>query len=56
MYQKILNEALKELREKEFKDLFEENTDIEDQDFVEDCILETDLDLLIPNDYVNNVS
>jgi transcription-repair coupling factor (superfamily II helicase) len=57
MYQKILNEALKELREKEFKDLFVEDADgTEDQNFVDDCVLETDLELLIPNDYVNNVA
>ena len=57
MYQKILNEALKELREKEFKDLFEdENEDLEGKDFVDDCILETDLELLLPDDYVNQVA
>ena len=56
MYQKILNEALKELREEEFKGLFEEDTSLEGHEFVEDCILETDLELLIPDTYVNNVS
>ena len=56
MYQKILNEALKELKETEFKDLFEEDENVDGTQFVEDCILETDLELLIPDDYVNNVS
>jgi len=57
MYQKILNEALKELRESEFKDLFEdENEDLENKQFVDDCILETDLELLLPDDYVNQVA
>lgn len=57
MYQKILNEALKELRETEFKDLFEEeNESIDGTQFVDDCILETDLELLLPDDYVNQVS
>ncbi|MGV6860871.1 MAG: transcription-repair coupling factor [Putridiphycobacter sp.] len=57
MYQKILNEALQELREEEFKDLFhDENENLEGKEFVDDCILETDLELLIPDDYVNNVA
>ena len=56
MYQKILNEAVQELREEEFKDLYEEDPNIEGRDFVSDCILETDLELLIPDTYVNNVS
>jgi len=57
MYQKILNEALQELREEEFKDLFEKEDDsLEGKEFVRDCILETDLELLLPDDYVNNVA
>ncbi|MFK8045353.1 MAG: transcription-repair coupling factor, partial [Crocinitomicaceae bacterium] len=56
MYQKILNEAVKELREEEFKNLYEEDPNMEDREFVTDCILETDLELLIPDTYVNNVS
>jgi transcription-repair coupling factor (superfamily II helicase) len=57
MYQKILNEALQELREEEFKDLFEKEDDsLEGKEFVSDCILETDLELLLPDEYVNNVA
>lgn len=56
MYTKILNEALKELREDEFKDLFEEDPKVDGSAFVTDCILETDLELLIPNTYINNVT
>jgi transcription-repair coupling factor (superfamily II helicase) len=56
MYQKILNEALQELREEEFKDLFVEDDSVDGQEFVMDCILETDLELLIPDQYVNNVA
>lgn len=56
MYQKILNEAIKELREEEFKDLFVEDDSVDGQEFVEDCILETDLELLIPDTYVNQVA
>jgi transcription-repair coupling factor (superfamily II helicase) len=56
MYQKILNEAIDELRESEFKELFEERTTDSMLHFVKDCILETDLEVRIPDDYVNNVA
>lgn len=56
MYQKILNEAIDELRENEFKDLFEERNTDSPLQFVKDCILETDLEVRIPDDYVNNVA
>jgi transcription-repair coupling factor (superfamily II helicase) len=56
MYQKILNEAIEELRESEFKELFEERTTDSMLQFVKDCILETDLEVRIPDDYVNNVA
>ncbi|MFN5149025.1 MAG: transcription-repair coupling factor [Flavobacteriia bacterium] len=56
MYQKILNEAIEELRENEFKDLFDERTTDSMLHFVKDCILETDLEVRIPDDYVNNVA
>ena len=56
MYQKILNEAIDELRENEFKELFDERTTDNPLQFVKDCILETDLEVRIPDDYVNNVA
>ena len=56
MYQKILNEAIQELKQEEFKDLFTEDTSVDGIEFVTDCILETDLELLIPDTYINNVS
>ena len=56
MYQKILNEAMEELRESEFKDLFEERNTDQFQSFVKDCVIETDLEIRIPDDYVNNVA
>ena len=56
MYQKILAEAMKELRENEFKHLFKEENESPDRIFVDDCILETDLELLIPDTYVNSVT
>jgi len=51
MYHKILDEALAELKESEFEDLFA----AEKSDFVKECQLETDLEVLIPNDYVSNI-
>jgi transcription-repair coupling factor (superfamily II helicase) len=56
MYQKILNEAMQELRQNEFKELFTEDGSVDDMEFVSDCILETDLELLIPDTYINNVA
>lgn len=57
MYQKILNEAIDELREEEFKNLFEErNTEQLTSSFVRDCVLETDFEIRIPEDYINNVA
>ncbi len=52
-YQKILDEAIQELKEKEFKDLFAEE---KDRQYVSDCQLETDLEVHIPDDYINNVT
>ncbi len=56
MYQKILNEAIDELRESEFKELFQDRTTDSPLHFVKDCVLETDLEVRIPDDYVNNVA
>ena len=53
MYQKILNEALAELREKEFRSLYAESSG--QVASVRECVLETDLELMLPNDYVNNI-
>ena len=56
MYQKILNEAIDELRESEFKDLFADRNSDSLTQFVRDCVLETDLEIRIPDTYVNNVA
>jgi transcription-repair coupling factor (superfamily II helicase) len=56
MYQKILNEAITELRNNEFKELFEDNQNDQLLNFVEDCVLETDIEIRIPDTYVNNVA
>ena len=53
-YQKILDEAILELKENEFKSVFSE--ELKDREFVKECILETDLSLVIPDDYVNDIN
>jgi transcription-repair coupling factor (superfamily II helicase) len=56
MYQKILNEAMQELRESEFKELFDDRQTDSFHSFVQDCIFETDMEVRIPDNYVNNVA
>ena len=55
MYQKILDEAIRELKRSQFKDLFKEEISRQD-DFVSDCTVETDLEILIPDDYVESIT
>ena len=54
MYQKILNEAIRELKRTKFRELFKEEIEKED-DFVKDCVIDTDLEILIPDHYVQNI-
>ncbi len=53
IYQKILNEAMEELKETEFSDLYEE--EIKNKSYIKDCTIETDLEILIPDGYVSNI-
>ena len=53
MYHKILDEAIQELKFTEFKDVFHEQMENK-QDFVSDCTIDTDIEMLIPNEYVTN--
>jgi len=55
MYQKILDEAIRELKRNKFKDLFKEEISQQD-DFVKDCSFDTDLQILIPDNYVESIS
>ena len=50
-YQKILREAVTELRTEEFADLDNDSV-AEPEDFVADCMIESDMELLLPADYV----
>ena len=55
-YHKILDEAIQELKESDFKELFSAELAEKARLIVQDCIIETDLEILIPETYVNNVS
>ncbi len=55
-YQKILNEAIEELKENEFKELYAGNEDIEDKNFVKETQIDTDFEILFPDDYINNIT
>ena len=55
-YQKILNQAVTELRNDEFQDVYAEEMAAGRQftgdDFVEDCAVESDLEMYFPDNYV----
>ena len=57
VYHKILDEAVAELKETEFKELFQDEMDHQKfHALKEECIIETDLEILIPQNYVSNIS
>lgn len=59
MYHKILDEAIQELKEGEYKELFENDLAKNKESLhqmVDDCNIETDFEALIPEDYVSNIS
>ncbi len=53
MYNQILDEALMELKETEFKDLYKDEIQTE---FIKECQIETDLELLIPDNYITQIA
>lgn len=55
-YQRILNEALAELKENEFAELFKEENNRPDKPWTDDCIIDTDLEILFPSDYIDNIT
>lgn len=55
MYQKILDEAIRELKRTEFRDLFKAEI-IRQDEFVQDCSIDTDLEILIPDFYVESIA
>ncbi len=58
-YQRILNEAMLELKETEFKDVFAEEKSQEEEEikrFISDCQIDTDLEILFPETYIESIS
>ncbi|WP_053970599.1 transcription-repair coupling factor [Mangrovimonas sp. ST2L15] len=53
-YQKILNEAIEELKDNEFKDLYQD--DKKSKQYVKEVTIDSDFELLFPDDYVNNIT
>ena len=50
-YHKILDEAILELKETEFQDIFDKE---EEKTYVADCTIETDMEVRFPADYINS--
>jgi transcription-repair coupling factor (superfamily II helicase) len=55
-YQKILAEAIDELKENEFKDLYEEVEGRKEKVFVKETQIDSDFELLFPDEYINNIT
>ena len=55
LYHKILDDAVNELKENEFKSLFEKELSAKEFS-VDDCQIETDQEILIPESYISNIS
>ena len=52
-YHKILDEAIRELKENEFSGLFEKE---DDKNFTNDCVIETDMEIRLPSEYINSTT
>jgi transcription-repair coupling factor (superfamily II helicase) len=56
-YQKILSETIQELKEKEFKALYQDSqTENTPKEYVKEVQLDTDFEILIPDDYINIIA
>lgn len=55
MYHKILDEAIRELKQTQFKELFADQV-AEKQEYVRDVQIDTDLEMLIPDAYITNIN
>lgn len=49
MFHKILDEAIAELKESEFSEVFKSE---QPKQFVRDCVIESDMEILLPPDYI----
>ena len=56
MYQRILDEAILELKESDFKGLYEEDAPASPKEYVKECLIETDLEIMLPDRYVTNIT
>ena len=56
MYNKILEDAIQEIKETEFRELFSKEIELSAQEIKVDCNIETDFEILIPETYVSNIS
>lgn len=54
-YQKILNEAIQELKENEFKDLYHQQ-ESQVKEYVKEVQIDTDFEILFPDDYINSIA
>jgi transcription-repair coupling factor (superfamily II helicase) len=54
-YQKILNEAIQELKENEFKELYDEE-DTQSKEYVKEVQIDSDFEILFPDDYINSIT
>lgn len=55
MYHKILDEAVRELKKSDFPELYEEEMK-RAADYVRDVTLETDIEMMFPDDYIRNTN
>ncbi|WP_299678176.1 transcription-repair coupling factor [uncultured Tenacibaculum sp.] len=55
-YQKILKEAIEELKENEFKDLYPVDENAGPKEYVKEVQIDTDFEILFPDDYVNSIT
>ena len=55
-YQKIMNEAIEELKENEFKELYQEENEDKNKEYVKELQIDTDFELLFPDEYINNIT
>ena len=54
-YQKILNEAIEELKENEFKDLYHHEDD-QLKTYVKEVQIDSDFEILFPDDYISSIT
>jgi transcription-repair coupling factor (superfamily II helicase) len=55
MYQRILDEAIIELKESDFKGLYEDQEPV-NKAYVKECLIETDLEIMLPDSYITNIT